>query len=348
MTSAESADFSASADARRGCVLSLSTGSIRISRLQPWRMGPARLVGRDPALGLASRSRAADRRPGAPPGPAGARPAVGAPPEPLLAGPRHGRRQHGTCLSDEPGRHPVSRRSPHPRVARVPRQRGIPRYPRARHARRPAPEAERGVRRGNADRSGDRLIVRGRIREPTGWSASGDRASLAQRPARGDRGRDSRMGDLLSGAGAAAGWPTAFAGGPRAAPADGRRRCCALRLRCLALRRDLPASWWHRPVVGRSSLRPAGRGDDRGVAEPQLAPQLVAVARPHAPRFRRDRARRAERVRAERISDRCVRWSLPRGDTGPRRPLARGGDRRRGRCRGTGQLDRARPGRPTP
>ncbi len=114
-------------------------------------------------------------------------------------------------------------------------------------------------------------------------------------------------------------------------PADGARGRLGRALRasrrggtssCIGARRSLV------PLDGRRGVRAARRGDGRRGAQPQLAPQLVGVAPADAPRVRRDRARRAQRVPPERLAVGGVRRAVPRGDAGPHRPLACGRDRR--------------------
>jgi hypothetical protein len=82
-----------------------------------------------------------------------------------------------------------------------------------------------------------------------------------------------------------------------------------------------------------------------GRPEPELAAELVGVARPDAARLPGDRGRGPERVPPERVTDRGVRRAVPRRDARPARPVARPGDRRRRRGRGARRVRRARSSR---
>ena len=101
----------------------------------------------------------------------------------------------------------------------------------------------------------------------------------------------------------------------------------------------------HRPAHGRRGVRAPCGGDDRRRPEPQLARELVGVARADAPRLRRDRAGRAERIPPERVAVGGIRRALPGSDARPRRSLARGRDRGRGGGRRARRIvgPRARP-----
>ena len=206
--------------------------------------------------------------------------------------------------------------------------------------------AEHRVRHRDAGRPRHRVGVRRGVGQPAGRSASRRRPALAGGPPRRPDRADGRLGGRVARRPAAARGPAAGAGGDRAARRP-RRRGVALYV--IAAWRyfgiyERRGGVRHRGRRGR--VRAPGRGDGRRVAQPELAAELVGVARADAARLRGDRPRRSRGVPPERIADRGLRRPLPRGDARAGSTAGTPGDRRGRRRRRTGRIDRARP-RPT-
>ena len=268
---------------------------------------------RDPAVG---RARASDRA-------TGARPRVAPSAQPLLARARRGPGQRGPGLLHQRGGHPSWRRSPHPHLPRLRSGGRLPRPPRAGHAGHPPARLEPRIRDRDARRPDARRDPGGRlgaaVGRATGCPRHPPRTVAQDRPRR----RPGRLGRRLAARGSPAPGRGAARRGVTAGAAHGHPGRRPVRVRGMALPAAAARTAAPAAVHGRDGPHPSGRGDGHRDLQPRLASLVVGVAPPHGGCLRLRCHRRAGRVRARAVTDRCVRRSVPGGHPGAGEPVAR-------------------------
>ncbi len=279
--------------------------------------------------------------------PAAARPRVAPPAEPLLARPDRRGGLPRPRLPDERSRHAPRRRAALPHLARLRRERRIPRAACPRDAGGAPAQSEPRLRHRHAGGVDDRRGPGGR-----GGAAARRAAMATSCSVTPDSCAGASLAVLVAwGAASILGVPAFMAQAAPAEVAPPLRLGAApggrpVRVRRVALPAPARAAGSTAPARHRRRPRPPRRGDGDRRLQPRLAPLVVGVASPDGPRLRRGRVRSADRVPTRGLADRRLRWALPGRHPRAAGPMACRGPLRPRIGAGRGPIDRPHPRSP--
>ena len=299
-----------------------------------------------PLAALAGAPRPADGRPGRADRPTAARPGVASPAEPLLARPDRRGGLPRARLPDERSRHAPRRRAALPHLARVWRERRIPRAACPRNARGAPAQSEPRLRHRHAGGADDRRRAGGRRGAAARRASRRPRPPSCRTPARRRRRGSRGVGRRIDPRGPGIHVGGRAGGGRASAPARRRPGGRPVRVRRVALPAPPRPAGSTAPARRRGRPRPSRRGDGDRRLQPRLASLVVGVASPDGDRLRRGRVRGADRVPARGLADGRVRRALPVGHPRAAASMARRGPLGPRFGAGRGSIDRPHPRSP--